>query len=379
MPTMGAEDMPDSSDIKKGLISEKLSIIAPDLSQRDTIYNLPWNQINVIDLSNMRGCLTSFGRYQGILDRLYDYVAIQKEKGHTISVIPEFETIDWISSKATYLKYIIEKNIPTIPTKSLCCLENIKNASIIAQPNNFETMFNDMRIFMARSLTNRFVLKPSTSSLGRGLIFIDRAPEKNGYIVSIPMEGQESSQVFFKDFKTLEKYLITYFTNTPSPDHHFLFQEYIPNIEISAVFINGTPHFIKRTQGGNSYIAHARYGGTDTYIHDPDRDMVSFVFKIMNILPKNIQNSPFLRIDVMKNTNTSKYIFSEIEGAGATRLWLKSANRVNDYIQMLKSLTSTKQRTSTETLFTTASAKHFMIDKKISLISDNQKKSHREI
>lgn len=37
----------------------------------------------------------------------------------------------------------------------------------------------------------------------------------------------------------------------------------------------------------------------------------------------------------MWDIEQEKYILSEIEGAGAARLWLKEAGRVQDYAQML--------------------------------------------
>jgi hypothetical protein len=336
IPSMGAENMPDFNDIKNTLEAAGTPVLNPDLSKRDAIQDLPWNDINVIDLSNMRGCLTSYGRYCGILDRLYDCIIDQKKGGHPIKIFPDFDAIEWIASKATYLKFLNMSHIPTIPTKSLCCLQDIEGATIISQPNNFENMLNDIKEFMQNAKTDHFVLKPSTSSLGRGLIFIDYQPENDAYMVSIPREeDQEACQVSYKGFENLQSYLMNYFTNTPSPDHHFLFQEYVPNIETSAVFIDSKPHFVERKQGEKSRIAHARYGGTDTFIANPNREMVNFVYSVMRSLPQNIQNSNFLRVDVMRNTETGEYVFSEIEGAGATRFWLHQAGRVNDYVNMV--------------------------------------------
>jgi len=339
MPTMGAQDMPDSGNINDELENRNIQVLTPNLNERGAARLIPWDIINTVDLSNMRGCLTSFGRYRGILDYLHDCIVQQENKGRHINIFPDFDTIEWISSKAKYLKHITNNNISTIPTTALCCLKEPEKASIIAQPDNFEQMFKDIRNFIDAANTNRFVLKPSTSSLGRGLIFIDHDPETNNYTVSIPREeNEEACQSVYNGCKNLERYLMNYFTNTPSPDNHFLFQEYVPNIETSAVFINGKPHFIERLQGEKSRIAHARYGGIDSFIDNPDLTMVNFVFEIMHTLPDDIQKSPFLRIDVMKNTQTGKYVLSEIEGAGATRFWLNKAGRLDDYADMIKEL-----------------------------------------
>jgi hypothetical protein len=53
------------------------------------------------------------------------------------------------------------------------------------------------------------------------------------------------------------------------------------------------------------------------------------------VLPDSVGRSPFLRIDCPWDIEQEKYILSEIEGAGAARLWLKEAGRVQDYSQML--------------------------------------------
>jgi|GEM_PF-5355593 len=336
MPSMGAENMPDFNDIEEGLNEEGIEVITANLAERGTIQALDWDSINVIDLSNMRGCLTSFERYLGILDQLYDCIKCQNDKGHNIKIFPDFNDIEWISSKAKYLKHLENNFIPTIPTTTLCCVQNLDEATIITQPDNFDEMLEKSQDFMDTANTCNFVLKPSTSSLGRGLIFDNHTPEEDRYTISIPREeDQDASQVVYSGTKDHRNYLMNYFTNTPSPDHYFLLQEYVPNIETSAVFVDGTPHFVERLQGEKSQIAHARYGGKDTFIDNPDQKMVNFVYQVMRALPENIQNSPFLRIDVMKNTETGEYILGEIEGAGATRLWLKQADRVSDYAKMV--------------------------------------------
>ncbi len=341
IPTMGAQDMPDFADISKALKKRGFQVLSPDLNKRGAIRSIPWDSINIVDLSNMRGCLTSFDRYRGILDYLYDCIIEQERKKHRITIFPDFDSIEWISSKANYLKHLENNGIPTIPTAAICCLKKPEKASIIAQPDNFKQMFKEIQNFINTVNTNRFVLKPSTSSLGRGLIFIDHNSINNDYTVSIPREkNEEASFVVFNGYQNLKQYLMNYFINTASSDNYFLFQEYIPNIETSAVFIDGFPHFIERLQGKKSRIAHARYGGTDSLIKNPNIEMVNFTYRVMRALPYNIQNSPFLRIDIMKNIETGKYILGEIEGAGATRLWLNEANRINDYVNMLEKMTN---------------------------------------
>jgi len=335
LPSMGAKEMPDFDSIKSELEKLGAKVISVDLNKQASVRKIAWDKVDVIDLSNMRSCLTSFDKYTGILDRLYDNIDTQESNNRFISVIPEYEDLLWIASKAEYLTHLDNQDIPTIPTQVLSKLKDTQNASIIAQPDNFDEIFTQMKAFIGKSDKDKFVLKPSTSSLGRGLFFLDCDPSNNTYFLSLPTENNSTIKTEFNNFDELENFLTYYFTNTASPDHHFLFQEYVENLETSAVFVNGTPHFVERTQGAESHIAHARYGGIDTVIETPEIELVRFVQSVMESLPHRIQNSAFLRIDVMKDLKSGDYMLAEIEGAGAARLWLNEANRVEDYARML--------------------------------------------
>lgn len=346
MPNMGAKGMPDFEDLKAKIRDMGANVIEADFSKKGSMQSIPWDQIDVIDLSNMRGCLTSFDKYTGILDRLYDRIEEQSAQGRSIGVIPEYQDVMWLSSKASYLPELESKGVPIIPTTVLCRLQNPENASIIAQPDNFDEMFDKMNDVMKNSDKTRFVLKPSTSSLGRGLFFIDCDQDSDALTLSIPLEENRMHAAEFESFDDLKSYLVSYFTNTPSHDHSFLFQEYVENLETSVVFVNGSPHFVERAQGDESHIAHARYGGTDRVIDNPEPELVSTAYGVLEALPESIQNSHYLRVDVMKDLETGGYILGELEGAGATRLWLREANRIEDYAQMLIDEGSKQQKLS---------------------------------
>lgn len=337
IPHMGAGNMPDFDTIKSTLQSKGITVLNPDLSRKEALKELPWDQIGVIDLSNMRGCLTSFDKYLGILDRLHDFIERETEGKQTISMFPDYDDIKWIACKTKYLSFLEEHDVPIIPTEHISSVKDPENASIIAQPDNIDHLLYQIYDFIGESPTNKFVLKPSTSSLGRGLVFIDYEKNTSTFNVTIPKEDEKPHETQYRGHKSfVERFLKPYFLNTASHDHRFLFQQYVNNLETSAIFINGTPHFVERTQGENSHIAHARFGGKDTIIETPELELVEFVGRVMKALPPNIRQSMFLRVDVMKNLDTQKYILSEIEGAGATRLWLKEANRTDDFAAMLQ-------------------------------------------
>ncbi len=168
-------------------------------------------------------------------------------------------------------------------------------------------------------------------------MFID-CEQDGSFTLQFPYIDKESYSSVYKDAAALGVFLKQYLEHTPSPDETFLLQDYVENIEVSAVFIDGKPHFIRREPGSESHVAHYRYGGKDTLITAPDRALVSFVQKIYTVLPEKIQNTPFFRIDVMWDSLHEKYVFGEIEGAGAARLWMEEAGRVEDYAQMLVKL-----------------------------------------
>ena len=327
--------MPHAASLKEALEKRGVVVLDVDLSVHENWSSLYWNKIKVVDLSNMRGCLTSFETYVGIMDRMNDFIERQE---HSITVIPAYRDIIWISSKSRYLDHLHKQNIPLILTLSLSRLKNPDQSSIIAEPDNIDGMIDQIKNFMSQSDKKIFVLKPSTSSLARGLRFIELLDE-NIYKLVIPRENSKPHTTSYYGYDNFSRdFLIPYFIDMTSYDQKFLFQEYINNIEISAIFINETPHFVKRTQGSDSRIAHARFGGTDTVITNPPPEAINLVRRVMCALPPNIRSSSFLRIDVMQDLDTGHYLVSEIEGAGATRLWLQEANRVDDYAQMLVKL-----------------------------------------
>ncbi len=343
MPSMGGGSMPDFDALKQSLENIGAEVYSPDISEKGSMRHIPWDRVNVIDLSNMRGCLTSFDKYEGILHRLHDHMEQAENDGNPITIFPEYDDIFWIASKTAYLEHLIEQGVPTLPTKSLSRQTDPENASIITQPDNLEGMFSDIKEFIDASDKNRFVLKPSTSSLGRNLFFIDQN-EDGSFTRSYPQESGTMQRVDYTGFDDMcNAWLNDYFTQSQSFDHHFILQEFVPNLETSVIFINGTPHFVERTVGEGTDIAHAKYGGTDTIIDNPEPELVKFAYEVLQALPESVQNSPFLRVDVMKNLETDDYILGEIEGAGAARLWLTEANRLDDYAEMLYELaTGTK-------------------------------------
>lgn len=329
---MGEGDMPDNNDVITHLEENGALVLHHDLSNVEKLRELPWNLIDVVDLRNMRGSLTNFDKYIGIVDRIYDKIAEQKNRGHQISTVPTYEAIKWIASKANYYRFLDVKNIPTIPTK-IIRRHSLDTRPSITDPNMMDQAIQDTLSYIENSSKNKFVLKPSVSSLAKKLIFIER-DTTGDFLVESPLESKPSDFYEYSSGKQIEDFLRQYFAMTPSPDECFLIQEYIENLETSAVFIGGKPHFVERTYG-KARIAHKRYGGEDTILEDVEDDLHQFIAHVMNVLPEFVRSSPFLRIDVMWDQENKKYVLSEIEGAGAARLWLTQAQTGADYANIL--------------------------------------------
>lgn len=332
LPNMGEGDMPDNRVVKDALEAMGMEVITADLSYNGTIRELPWERIDVVDLRNMRGSLTNFEKYMGIVDRVYDKIHTEKKRDHSIKTVPGYNEICWIASKSNYLAYLQDAGIETIPTRIIRRHSRSTRPSIV-EPDNVDNAINEAMSYMQQSDKSSFVLKPSVSSLAKRLYFIEKNQD-DSYTVKYPKEDKTVDAYHYQTEEQFRSFMRQYVITTPSPDEAFLLQEYVDNLETSAVFIGGTPHYIERTYA-EAKIAHGKYGGTDTVKTDLDPALLAFVTKVQAVLPENVKQSPFYRIDVMWDAKNEKYILSEIEGAGAARLWLQDANRVADYAKML--------------------------------------------
>lgn len=338
LPNMGEGDLPDNEAIKRELETLGAEVVSTDIAHNGNLRHLAWDKIDVIDLRNMRGSLTNYTKYMSLVERIQDKVESQARKGHNIKVLPGYEEILWIAPKANYMPYVQENGIETIPTQIITRHSDSQRPSVTDADSLDQAVDQTMEYINTRD-AHRYVVKPSISSLAKNLIFIER--QEGGYKIEIPHERTSDFSDVMGEAE-LRQNLRSYFNFATSPDEAFLVQDFVENLETSAVFVNGIPHYIERTCGSKS-IAHARYGGKDTLVENPEPALVEFVNKVRDVLPENVRSSPFLRIDVMKDTNTGEYIFSEIEGAGAIRLWLEEAGRVQEYASLLVALASEAQ------------------------------------
>lgn len=336
LPHMGEGIMPDVVPVTKALRNMGVNVIDADLSIPEIIRNLDWQDIDLIDLRYTRGSLTSFDKYTGIIHRLNDFIEKQAAQGHSIKMVPGYDEILWIASKANYFGHLKKHSVEMIPT-SIIHRHSVWPRPSTEDPDNIEDAIKGVFNHLEQSHGKKFVLKPSLSSLAKKIVFID-CHSDGSYELNFPHIDEKSRTVTYATSKEFSEFLRNYFEYTVSPDESFLVQDYVLNLEISAVFVDGLPHFIEREPGEESHVAHYRYGGKDSLLKKPSLELVKFVRKIYQALPLVIQNSPFLRIDVMWDKDKKNYIFGEIEGAGAARLWIEEAGRVEDYASMLLKL-----------------------------------------
>lgn len=327
LPTMGAGDMPDNEPIKAELIKRGAAIISQNILNRFEYGLVPWEAVNIVNLQNMRGSLTQFADYKGILRALEEIKKARNSAANDLHMIPDFDVIEWVAAKEKYLKHFNEAAVSIIPTQYISRKNEEGGPEI-------EQALDQIQSYIEGSPKKSFVIKPSVSALAVGLIFIHKQDDGQGYEIEFPHQDKKSERHKFKDFAELrDKSLYMYLNNTTSPNDVFLLQDFVENQEFSAVFVNGTPHFVRRDTGDKK-IAHGNFGGKDTVFQPDDPKMIEFIEKVINAMPEELRRSNFLRIDVMRLAD-GNYILSEIEGAGATRLWLKESGRAGEYAQML--------------------------------------------
>lgn len=358
-PQLGEGDMPDSAAVEASLKRRGVEVLRADFSNdiNETIANIPWHRVSAIDLRNMRGGLTQFDFYTTVVDLLSAKISAEKLRGHHISMTLSKETIEWVAHKAVYFAKLKELGISTLPTKTIefgTAGRDIANFTDTAKVS--DAVDNAVNYIKGRESTDRFVLKPSTSALAQGLIFIDYCRDEGTYSISQPQpkgasNDNESEMIFHSglpedEFKSaLNQYLVNYRTH----DKRWLLQDFIENLETSAVYVDGKPHFVTR-HTGETDIAHGNYGGVDkvTDQNEIDPKLIAFVDRIHSCLPECVRNSPFFRIDVMKNLETDEYMLGEIEGAAAARLWLSESGKDKVYAKYLKNLVTSNQNLDIE-------------------------------
>ncbi|MEM8832965.1 MAG: hypothetical protein AAGB32_00345 [Pseudomonadota bacterium] len=344
MPTMGEGDMPDTQALADKLRAEGWSVIHADFSgDLQTASNkVDWTQIDIVDTRNMRGSLTNFTTYSAILDEINDQIRKQRRAGRVVTTTLDDRTIKWLSNKSDYLKKLEDLGVKIIPTTVISFQKDGIRDNPVSRRSAAENIYSKL----VSSECDNWVIKPSTSALAKGLRFIDVDRDTGKIVITVTEPRQQAANddahqvtTTYEDKEAFIEAMAEYMRLENTHDGRFLLQEYVDNLETSAVFINGKAHYVERPTGP-SHIAHGNFGGQD--IPKPKKDIdpniIQFVDYIRSQLPPEVISAKFLRIDVMQQAGNG-LILGEIEGAGAARLWLGEAKgAIKNYTEMLKDM-----------------------------------------
>ena len=285
----------------------------------EVIKNFHWSEIGVIDLRYCRDILRNWEKgYKQIFHKLKEFLELQQAAGNTITVNPSFESLYWVLDKACYLSELWKIGIPTIPT-------------VIFSSSSEEL---DLLDYFNRNGVDRIVLKPAISSGADGLEFIKRVKgENNKYEVKkYSWENGQALQkiILLEGDRQLRSHFIDYHQRHKLPILLQKFEEI--KSEISAVFINSKPHFVQRSLGENTEIAHEKFGGENIFILKPPEAWQNLADKIYQALPDEAKNIVSLRIDMFERMD-GELILSEIEGASHRVLFPETLSYYKEYPQ----------------------------------------------
>ena len=350
-PNMGGLNIGDSLKVAEHLETMGARILFADLNDHDTFKRLPWDEIHFVDCRNMRGSMNDWAIYHGHLRRIQDMSDFfQAQRGAPILLNPDIRQIEFLYSKANYLRYFQERDIEITPTCFLRYHSQPQKSSSLSGPDDITGAIDRFWKFIIQSFQSgqsQFVLKPSTSSAARGLIFLDIHPEQNDFTIRLThnVPGRSPVECEYHTRKAFDEYLYIYLLNACLPDDTVLVQYRLPegSFEYSAVFIDNDPnetslgnvHFVRRSPGGPNGICDESYGGTNQIAEMVPGHVPLLAKKIMSASPDFVQNSLYARVDITVDPKTGRAIFCELEGAGACRTWLIESGRVKEYARAI--------------------------------------------
>lgn len=283
------------------------SLFNNNLSFSDFVNRFDWGKIGVIDIRYCRGLPRRWEEgYKSIFSNLNQFLTSQQEQGNTIRVTPSIQTIEWVLDKAGYMEEL--QGIAAVPTVIIPPLFHNKEQ----QPIDF-----DITAYFSRKNVDRIVLKPTIGSGADNLEFIAKV-DKDSHKYEVELYQRDSSDAGCKDIipladdQTLRAHFQDYRTRLNRP---VMLQDYVETVcEVSAVYINGIPHFVERSLGENTKIAHEKFGGENTFVLHPPQSWKTFAQEVYQALPDSAKKTVSIRIDIF-NCTDGRLLLSEIEGA----------------------------------------------------------------
>jgi hypothetical protein len=284
------------------------SLLNRTLSFDDFTDRFIWEEIGLIDIRYCRGVPRNWEKgYKHIFSELNQFLKSRQQQGLQIKVSPSFQTLEWVLDKVAYTEELQRKGILTLPI-------------IAVPPPNYSEHSSvklDIVDHINRADVERIVLKPATGSGANNLEFITKTmgaaskyevefyqmdSNNSGKKSTLFLQGEQELYEHFKNYRSSLKQVV-------------IVQDYVKTVaEISAVYINGVPHFVERLTGEDSRVAHERFGGKNTLILDPPQSWRSFAQNVYQTLPATVKNTISIRIDIFQCSD-GKLLLSEIEGA----------------------------------------------------------------
>ena len=276
------------------------------LSFESFVEKFNWDEIGLIDVRYCRGLPRRWeSGYKTIFTKLDRFLSLQKEQGRHIRTIPSFRALNWVLNKAGYLADLRSHDLPMARTELIPDINERQASEFVVSH------------YMNQTDLEHIVIKPSVGSGSDGMEFISRV-KAGKYKYLVEQYQRDKSDSGLKNTFGLE--------NDDALNQHFrayrfrykmpiILQEFIRITgEISAVYIDGIPHFIERTLGQNTKIAHEKFGGENILIHHPPDSWRTLADKIYKLIPAAIRKRNSIRIDMFECEDRG-LLFSEIEGA----------------------------------------------------------------
>ncbi|MCP4400860.1 MAG: hypothetical protein GY801_26610 [bacterium] len=264
------------------------------------IAGIPWNEVAVIDYRYCSGVPRHWNsHYHRFFYSLQTRLNELEQDGHDVEVTPSIATLEWVLSKVRQVKAIERAGIPTIPYR------------VISHADDFEPIFiNSLNALES----DKWVLKPDIGSGGDRICFINQ--NETGFSVTVyRVDFHKNKHKQSKHFAKKNEW-VAYISHVYIPSDFPIILQPLLDVkrEISAVYIDGLPHFIERLPAEGHHIAHERFGGKNIYVCQPKETWGQLAEEVFHAIPRSARHSISLRLDFFE-THEGLFYFSEVEAA----------------------------------------------------------------
>lgn len=304
---------------KRGLDLLRLNPLVEDKNQlKKDLENVPWEKVHLIETREVRSWQKDWEKYSKALNEIKERVIKEeKQSGRQIKFANPLEGYHWSYDKYRYLKELAGKEVKVVQTEKLSAEQEFSLAAYMSEHN-----------------WDQLVMKPGSGSRALGVIFVSYDKDDDRYKLSMPYmaEGKKpaGSEIHILDREVLGVFVNNYRDRFKT--HGILLQEFLPGIEISAAFIGNAPHFIMRTAGYDTRVAHEKFGGDNILERNPPNKVRDFARQVADAVSESIGRLYYNRVDMIWNQNSNMTTLLEVE-VMAPRLFLHSSGKVQKYAE----------------------------------------------